>query len=126
MKSRKSLVAKLDKVFSQYIRARDSKDGYFVCCSCGRTLPAEQADAGHFINRRHMATRWLETNVHSQCRSDNRFKEGNASGYALFIIRKYGQKHLEYLDALKNETVKYSLGELELMIEDYKNKLKNM
>lgn len=62
------LKAKLDRVFSEYIRKRDSKDGYFTCISCGRILPYEQADCGHYINRIHMATRYSEVNCNAQCR----------------------------------------------------------
>lgn len=59
---------KLDRVFSEYIRKRDTKDGYFICISCGRRLPYGQADCGHYINRRHLATRWDEENCNAQCR----------------------------------------------------------
>jgi hypothetical protein len=123
-KTRKQLVKDLDKVFSLFIRQRDSKNGMFFCCSCGVPKPYEQADAGHFINRRFMATRWDESNVHGQCRSCNRFSEGNAAGYALFMIDKYGREHVEYLQALKNDGQKFTTSELELMIQDYKNRIK--
>lgn len=118
------LVRKLDIIFSQYIRLRDTKNGYFTCCSCGQTKPYEQADAGHYINRRYMATRWREDNVHAQCRYCNRFREGNGSGYTRFILRTYGMDRLDLLDGLKNETVKFTDVEIELMINDYKQKVK--
>lgn len=122
----KAKVRKLDTVFSKFIRLRDSKDGYFICCSCGRYLPYEQADAGHFINRRFMATRWREDNVHAQCRSCNRFKEGDAAGYALFMIRRYGEAKIELLHAMKNETAKFTDSEVDLLIDDYKKKAKDL
>lgn len=119
----KQLTKKLDVAFSKMIRKRDDKGGYFICCSCGQTKPSEQADAGHFINRRFMSTRWNETNVHSQCRADNRFGEGDAAGYALFMIKKYGIKHVEYLQALKRVPAKLSDSEGELMLKDFKSRL---
>lgn len=120
------LVRKLDIIFSTYIRLRDSNDGYFQCCSCGQFKPYEQADAGHYINRRYMATRWREDNVHAQCRHCNRFSEGNGSGYTRFIIRKYGMERLDYLDALKNERAGFTDSDLILMIDDYKARVKKM
>lgn len=120
----KTLVKKLDKVFSLYIRKRDSKDGYFRCCSCSQIKPYEQADCGHFINRKHIATRWREDNCHGQCRSCNRFDEGNAVGYTLFMINKFGQPHVEYLNSLKNQTCRYTDFELEILIKEYKEKIK--
>ena len=79
-RSTKSLKDKLDRVFSMYIRLRDSKEfgfKYFRCISCGRVLPFEQADCGHYISRTNMALRFSEDNCSAQCRSCNRFKDGN-------------------------------------------------
>ena len=120
----KKLVKKLDTVFSKYIRQRDSFNEMFKCCSCGQIKPYASADAGHFINRRWMATRWREDNVHAQCSACNRFDEGNAVGYTLFMIDKYGKPHVEYLQSLKNQTMKYSDWELQVLIDEYKTKLK--
>jgi hypothetical protein len=86
--------------------------------------PLGQADAGHFINRRWMATRWREDNVHAQCRSCNRFDEGAGAGYTLFMIDKYGREHVEYLRLIKNETMKFSDFEVDLMLKEYKAKNK--
>lgn len=122
----KTLVKKLDKVFSEYVRLKGSRDGYFTCCSCGQIKPYQQADAGHFINRRWMATRWHEDNVWPQCRSCNRFDEGNASGYALFMLNTYGEEHMHYLRALSRETAKFTDSELTLLIQDYKSKIKEL
>ena len=120
----------LDRIFSQYIRLRDSNDmtngRYFTCCSCWQMKPYEQADAGHFINRKWMATRWREDNVHAQCRACNRFDEGNAIGYARFMQKKYGDEHVDRLFAIKNMTQKWTDYELEFMIKDYKAQVKNL
>lgn len=123
-KTRKLVINRLDRIFSKYIRQRDTDSGYGKCCSCNKTVDYEATDAGHFINRRHMATRWRDDNVHLQCRSCNRFQEGNAAGYALFMINKYGQKHVEYLYALSREQAYFTINELELMAEEYKKKLR--
>lgn len=68
-----NLKAKLDRVFSEYIRLRDTaghtKDGYFRCISCGQIKPYSQADCGHYIGRQHMATRYNEINCNAQCRN---------------------------------------------------------
>ena len=125
-KTSKQLTAKLDRLFSKFIRLRDSKNEMFKCCSCGQLKPYEQADAGHFINRRWMATRWREDNVHAQCRSCNRFDEGNAVGYTMFMLDKYGKEHVEYLNSLKNAGCKYTEFELQIMIGEYQEKLKNI
>ena len=69
VRKKTDLVAKLDKVFSRYIRLRDCMpNGYFRCISCGKIKPYEQADCGHFHSRRHMSTRFDEDNAHAECR----------------------------------------------------------
>lgn len=121
----KSLVKKLDAVFSKYIRQRDSKNGVFKCCSCGQIKVISQADAGHFINRKWMPTRWDESNVHAQCMACNRFDEGNHAGYALFMANKYGVKHIEYLLANSHTTSDYSDFEVTMMIKHYSTIVNN-
>ena len=127
------LVAKLDKVFSEYIRLRDSfscqGELYFRCISCGQIKPYAQADCGHYINRGHMSTRYHEDNCHAQCRSCNRFDEGNIYNYRRGLVGKIGEQRVVLLESLKNETKKYSDFELEAMIKHYSElvrKLKNL
>lgn len=122
----RQLEKKLDLIFSKYIRLRDSDNGVFFCCSCGALKPFDQGDAGHFINRRWRSVRWHEQNVHMQCRWCNRFNEGNAAGYALFMIKKYGQKRVEYLHGVSKTLAKWQDSELELMIKKYKALVKEM
>lgn len=127
MKSpRQIAVRKLDAVFSKFIRLRDAPNGYGTCCSCGNPTLYGNGDAGHFINRKHFPTRWHEENVHFQCRSCNRFDEGNAAGYALFMLEKYGKDKVEYLRALSREPSKFTAIEIELLIQDYKKKTKEL
>ena len=67
--SKSSLVAKLDKVFSKYIRLRDAMpNGLCKCISCGRLKPIKEVDAGHYFSRVHMATRFDPFNVHGECK----------------------------------------------------------
>lgn len=124
MKKQKSIAKlkkELDRVFSAYIRKRDSKDGYFTCISSGRTLPVSKMHAGHFYARTFTATRWDERNVNGQSAQDNVFLSGNLLNYRKGIIAKYGEKVLEELEALHNQPVKLDRHELEEMITKYKN-----
>jgi 5-methylcytosine-specific restriction endonuclease McrA len=121
---KKTIEKRLDKAFSDYIRKRDTKDGYGKCCSCGRLKPYSELDCGHFINRKWRATRWHEENSHAQCIACNRFGESDAGGYALFMLDKYGREKIEYLRALSRETAKFTDIEGELMVKAYRDKLK--
>ena len=117
---------KLDRVFSEYIRKRDTKDGYFICISCGRRLPYGQADCGHYINRRHLATRWDEENCNAQCRKCNRFDEGNIQGYRRGLVRKIGEQHVILLESRKYRPTSFSNFEADVLIAEYQRLIKEL
>ena len=125
-KKKPDLRAKLDKVFSEYIRKRDTHDGVFKCISCGQILPYEQADCGHYINRKHMSTRFDEMNCNAQCRSCNRFDEGNIQGYRRGLVAIYGEQKVTLLEAKKHNFRKYSDFEYEVLINHYKEEIKKL
>lgn len=125
-KKKPDLKAKLDKVFSEYIRKRDTNNGVFRCISCGKLLPYEQADCGHYINRKHMATRFDEMNCNAQCRSCNRFDEGNMQGYRRGLVAEYGEQQVMLLEAKKHTFRKYSDFEYDVLIKHYKEEIKKL
>lgn len=121
------LKEKLDRIFSQYIRLRDRLPGnVFQCISCGKIKPMAQADCGHYINRQHMATRFSEVNCNAQCRSCNRFQEGNMSGYRMGLVRKHGDTKVKILEMQKNEVRKYSEFEYLALIGHYQKEVKRL
>lgn len=126
-RSLSTLVASLDRVFSMYIRLRDtSPQGYFRCISCGRLLPFEQADCGHYVNRQHMSLRFSEQNCNAQCRRCNRFDEGAIMDYRRGLVKKIGAQQVELLEVQKHETRKYSNWELEILIDHYKKEVERL
>ena len=125
-KKKPDLKAKLDKVFSEYIRKRDTRNGVFKCISCGSILPYEQADCGHYVNRKHMSTRFDEMNCNAQCRSCNRFDEGNIQGYRRGLVALYGEQQVNLLEAKKHNFRKYSDFEYEVLIKHYKEEIKKL
>ena len=123
-RSYKTLKNELDKTFSIYIRNRDAdENGICKCISCGKHDHWKNMDAGHFINRKHLSLRWDERNVHSQCRRDNRFDEGNIVGYTKAMIKKYGIGILDELEVKKFTTYKPARFDLEILIEHYKGEI---
>ena len=58
---RSTLIRKLDRIFSEYIRKRDTNHkGQVECISCQKTFQYKEVDAGHFISRKYLRTRWDE------------------------------------------------------------------
>ena len=116
---------KLDKVFSEYIRLRDTDErGIGRCISCGKVIHWKEGDAGHYVNRKHLSLRYDEKNVNLQCRSCNRFDEGNNIGYQKGLIEKYGIDVIDYLAVKKFNYCKLSIVEYESLIRYYKEKVK--
>ena len=121
----RKLIEKLDREFSLFIRHRDSKNGSFVCISCHKPKPFEQADCGHYFNRQYISVRFDLVNCNAQCRKCNRFQEGNIQGYREGLVDKFGKQALNELTVRKVTTKKYTLFELEKTIEYYKQKNKD-
>lgn len=85
-----TLIKKLDKVFSQFIRLRDTdENGNGRCVTCNQPTTYREANAGHFIRRGRHATRWNEMNVNIQDVACNKYKDGAEFEHSLYIDNKY-------------------------------------
>jgi len=117
--SRKTIVKNLDKVFSEYIRRRYAKNGIAKCVTCGKKDHWKNLQAGHFMSRKHYATRWDEDNVEVQCMACNVYRYGEQYLFAKHL----GEKKADELLAKSRTMVKIKDWELQDMIEIYKKKL---
>jgi hypothetical protein len=113
----------LDGYFSQWVRRYHSKDGYCSCVSCGTSKRWQDVDAGHWISRVHLATRFHPLNVFPQCKRCNGFLGGNYPAYSLWMFDNVGIHMMQDLQEMKNNPVKYSRSDYETMISDTKAKL---
>jgi len=118
--TRSKLVKKLDTVFSQYIRLKDSKDSVGTCVTCGKQDHWKNLQAGHFMSRKHYSIRWDERNVKIQCSGCNVFRYGEQYKYSLYL----GDKLSKELLADSRKLVKFTSDELEEMITHYSNEVK--
>jgi len=112
---------KIDKPFHEYIRRRDADNnsGYCKCVSCNKPIHFTESDAGHFIGRGALSTRWDEENVYAQCRKCNRFQYGRQYEYSL----KLGSDLSEQL-LIKSKQI-FKLADFEYMeiFETFRDKL---
>jgi hypothetical protein len=129
-KSSKSLENKLWEIFSEYIRKRDAKKfsggDFGKCITCSHIAHWKEMDCGHGISRRHQATKFDEKNNHAQCKGCNGLKSGKQFEYMLEVDRKYGKGTGEMLLAKSKHSVKRTSFEFEILIEEYKRKLKEL
>jgi hypothetical protein len=122
---RQRLINKLDTIFSEFIRLRDSdKNGICKCITSGEYFHWQSCDAGHFITRDNMATRWDETNVNAQGRGDNRFKSGKQYEHGLAIDKKHGQGTADKLLFKSKGVCNWQDFEVEAMYSYYKREVK--
>ena len=129
VKKKPDLKAKLDKVFSMYIRLRDSKlfeFKYFKCISCGQIKPFAQADCGHYFSRTHLSTRFDANNCNAECRHCNRFKADHLEGYRVNLINKIGQQKFDLLKVKASNTSKMTDFEYEQLIKYYTDLIKRL
>ena len=86
------LKKELDRVFSIFVRLRDSDPtGIGACRTCGRTGHWTDMDAGHYVPRQDLIHRWNPKNVHLQCKPCNGFRGGEPEKMAEYIDRTYGK-----------------------------------
>ena len=123
----KSLKAKLDKVFSIFIRQRGMDEGGTNnCVTCGVLKHWKELQCGHWISRVHLSTRWHPLNAHPQCGTCNVLKRGNYPEYARYMFKEYGQDTMEELLMLKRQTLTMRRPEYEELIERFGKLVKGM
>ena len=111
---------KLQIIVNAYIRKRDSKDGYFTCISCGKTLPIESMNAGHYVPvSKSQFLRFNEDNIHGECAGDNCFNEYHLIPYRKNLINKIGLARVLWLEEMAEQAKLYKhtrqeLDEIEL------------
>jgi len=125
-----SLQKRLDEVFSDFIRLKESDDnGWCRCFVCNNPIYWKSAVVLHYIKRTYKATRWDERNCHAGCVRCNGEEEKNTNLmliHARKLIDLYGADIINQLAQLKQAHVHYSRFELEDKIKYYSQKVKEL
>ena len=122
----KTLTKKLDKIFSEYVRRRDSKDGIVRCCTCGEHHHWKQIQCGHFISRRYMSTRFDEKNTGPQCAACNMFNQGRQFEMGIYLNDRWGDGTAQKMFEKSKMLCKRDRYDLECLISEYKQKLNEL
>ena len=120
--SRKTLVKKLDTIFSIYIRRRYTKDNIAECVTCGKQDHWKNLQAGHFMSRKHYATRWDEDNVEVQCMGCNVYRYGEQYKFSKYL----GETKSDELLFKSRQVKKFTDADLIDLIELYTEKVNNL
>lgn len=119
---RKSLENKLDRLFSQYIRQRDGN----ICFTCGASGDDTVVQAGHLITRGRRVVRYDPRNGQCQCRTCNLIHEHRPEIFTKKYILKYGAKAYDKLVSDSWEDKKFTLSELEALVDKFEKLLAGM
>lgn len=106
-----TLKNKLDSAFQEMIRHRDLE---IACISCQKNRVSQ---AGHFMRRELLATRWHPKNVNGQCANCNCWLHGNLLEYQEKLDEKFGTGTALSLRELSRTSWKPSREALESLIE---------
>ena len=122
VKTISKLKKELDTIFSLYIRLRESEEGLVQCFTCNKVSHYKSGmQNGHFQSRKHLATRWSETNCQVQCVGCNMFKAGEQYKFSIALDSKYGEGTAEELELLARTIMKVSRIDYEEKISYYKD-----
>lgn len=121
--TKSKLVKKLDVLFSKWVRLSNADHkGFCECVTCGRKHHWKRIQAGHFMSRKHYSTRWDEDNVKPQCVACNMYGQGEQYKYSI----KLGDETAQSLLIKSRQIVKFSVYDLQKMIDHYSAELKKM
>ena len=119
---RKTLIKKLDTIFSEYIRRKHSnKLGIVKCYTCNKKeyWRGKGMQNGHFISRSSRILRWAEDNCRPQCYQCNCMKYGQNYIFAMNLNKEYGYDKAAELLQKSRQTIKQTDFELVELIEKY-------
>ena len=113
------------KIFNQYIRARDKGQ---PCISCGQHKPLQ---AGHyFAVSTHDGLRFDEDNVHGECAYCNCFNESHLIMYGTYLQAKIGtSRYFNLKDRAaiyKRDGYRFTRAEVQSIVDRYKAKIKTL
>ena len=127
--SRKNLIKRLDKIFSEYIRLKHAdKKGMVKCYTCNKKAywRGEGMQNGHFISRRSRILRWDERNCRIQCYSCNVMRYGESYIFGVKLNAEYGYNIAEELLIESKKIIKQSDQELLDLINLYQEKVESL
>lgn len=111
--------ARLDRCFSWWVRLRETNSkGMVNCYTCNKQEHWTKVDAGHFMSRVYISTRWVPTNVKPQCKACN-IRSGEQYLYSLRLDQMYGPGTANRLYEQSRNKDTYTIEELETHVEYY-------
>ena len=125
LKTKSDYEKELEVIVNSFIRWRDRD---LPCVSCGAAAGTYKLTAGHFYPAgSYRNIRFDEDNIHGQCWYNcNKNRHGNLQEYRIGIVSRIGEHGLRELDKRARVARHYSIPELVLMKQEYKEKIRQL
>ena len=123
----KATEKKLDIAFSKLVKiTRTNDNGTVYCITCNKPFNYKDPmiECGHFVKRRHLATRYLLLNCWPQCKTCNQYKDTDAL-YKQKLISMFGEEKIENLELLGKSICKISQEEATNLLTKIEEELKS-
>ncbi len=121
------LKAKLDGIFSRYVRLYHAdRHGYCECYTCGKRMHWTKIQNGHLFSRGRLKTRWDPMNCRPQCYGCNVAQKGNYQEYFPRFIEELGIELLRELEYKSKQPDKLTRIEYERLIAYYTKEVKEL
>ncbi len=150
---RQKLITKASVDFQRMVRARDGAFagkvwvhidgevkhvfaplGIVICITCGKVLPwaapaglgIEGAQGGHYLSRKHLSTRFVEINCHSQCPKCNDPSSGDVGpAYRMAMVKRYGEQAVDELHRQAHTEFDWTIDQLKTFRKETRQRLAN-
>jgi len=113
----------LDTLFSKYIRQKYADfGGYVECAHCGVVRHWKEMECGHYMKRRHRATRYDERNAAPLCSPCNQRDEEIRP----WLVREFGETEVQDVERKAKRIYKKGPVDDEMMKATLQQKLKEL
>jgi len=121
VKSVPQLKKSVQKAVNKLVRLRDQNE---PCMACQKPCK-DEGDASHLVAQGSSGfLRYNLDNIWKCCTSCNRFKHGNLLEFERNLIKKIGKERVDYLWDHRNDTKQWKRPELEELLEQTKQRIK--
>jgi hypothetical protein len=125
------LKRKLWPIFSKWRRMKHCLDttgckDWGLCITCGKRYHIKLLQCGHFVSGRHNGNLFSVKGTAAQCYNCNINLKGNTLEYRRQIIKLYGEGVDLELEQEAAQVKKFTVEELEGLIERYAEEIKGM
>ncbi len=87
-------------LFQRLRKLQECQGGFCTCISCGKVMPLDEAQGGHYIPRANRATEMEHDNIWPQCGRCNGFLNGNPIDYRYNLVNRIGEERVLRIEAM--------------------------